>query len=300
MAKTGKKTKAHSGRALHIGLNAVSPAHYDGWSGPLGACEFDAHDMAALATSKGMSSGTLLTTHATRKEVLSGIRAAAKALKSGDLFLLTYSGHGGQVDDEVNGDEDDGFDETWCLYDGQLLDDELYYELSQFASGVRVLVLSDSCHSGTVTRASVPSGVAAAGRSRMMPPDVARRTYEKNKAFYRKIQKATAALTKRKLPDPDTVLAGIAANPSLAKLVAKFKPAVILISGCQDNQTSLDGAKNGAFTEQVLAVWNNGGFQGSYVKFHADVRSALPASQSPNLFLLGKAAAFSREQPFTV
>jgi len=31
-----------------IGLNAVSAADYSGWDGPLAACEFDAHDMAAM------------------------------------------------------------------------------------------------------------------------------------------------------------------------------------------------------------------------------------------------------------
>ena len=47
MAK--KPTAARSARAmsLHIGLNAVDPKHYGGWSGPLAACEFDANDLAA-------------------------------------------------------------------------------------------------------------------------------------------------------------------------------------------------------------------------------------------------------------
>jgi hypothetical protein len=35
--------------SLHLGLNAVSAAAYEGWTGPLAACEFDANDMAALA-----------------------------------------------------------------------------------------------------------------------------------------------------------------------------------------------------------------------------------------------------------
>ena len=47
------KTKAMS---LHIGLNAVNPTDYAGWSGPLSACEFDANDMAAIARSSGMKS----------------------------------------------------------------------------------------------------------------------------------------------------------------------------------------------------------------------------------------------------
>ncbi len=127
-AKTpNKKAKALS---LHMGLNGVSGAAYGGWDGPLAACEFDAHDMAALAKSRGMKPTVLITKKATRNATLSGIRAAAKALQSGDFFFLTYSGHGGQVPD-VNGDEADKKDETWCLFDGQLIDDELYAELEQ-------------------------------------------------------------------------------------------------------------------------------------------------------------------------
>src|SRR5438309_443956 len=188
-AKSGGKAKAI---ALHIGLNGVSAAAYSGWDGPLAACEFDANDMAAIARSKGMQSTVLLTKKATRGAVLGAMRSAAKSLGSGDLFLLTYSGHGGQVPD-VSGDEDDKKDETWCLYDGQLIDDELYFELSGFAAGVRILVLSDSCHSGTVTRAMPPmmspsTGANGHQRPKMMPPAVAMRTYREHQAFYDKLQ----------------------------------------------------------------------------------------------------------------
>ena len=150
-AAAAAAASAPKAMSLHIGLNAVNPGAYSGWDGPLAACEFDAHDMAAIAKSRRMKSTLLLTRKATRANALAAMRAAAKALKSGDLFFLTYSGHGGQVPD-VDGDEPDRQDETWCLFDGQLIDDELYFELSRFAAGVRILVLSDSCHSGTVTR----------------------------------------------------------------------------------------------------------------------------------------------------
>ena len=302
MAKTSRSAgKKGRGVSLHIGLNEVSAAHYDGWTGPLAACELDAKDMAAVAKASGASPTILLTKKATRDNILAAIQAAAGSLKSGDLFVLTYSGHGGQVPDEVKGDEDDNNDETWCLFDGQLLDDELYYELSRFARGVRVLVFSDSCHSGTVTRAAPPLGVGGAARSKMMPPGVGRRTYEQNKTFYDGIQKSIAKKTRNKpVADPDSVLAQIATNPRLTRIVEQFRPAVILISGCQDNQTSLDGDRNGAFTEQVLRVWDEGAFLGSYVKFHGEIRRGLPASQTPNLFLLGKAAGFAKQQPFSV
>ena len=51
------KTPVANSRAmsLHIGLNSVSPKHYEGWSGPLAACEFDANDMEAIAKSQGIA-----------------------------------------------------------------------------------------------------------------------------------------------------------------------------------------------------------------------------------------------------
>jgi hypothetical protein len=292
--------------SLHLGLNLVSAAAYEGWEGPLAACEFDARDMAAIATAKGMKPTVLLTKKATRSAVLAGMRSAARALKAGDLFFLTFSGHGGQIPD-ANRDEADGKDETWCLYDGQLIDDELYYELSRFAAGVRVLVFSDSCHSGTVTRARNPPPPPPGQRSKMMPAAVGQRVYAAHQAMYDRLQADVAlraAAARKAAPvDPDAALAQLAVTGPSGQaqvLVGPFKPAVLLISGCQDNQTSMDGDHNGAFTEQLLRVWNHGAFDGNYANLHARVRSLLPATQSPNLFTLGPAAAFVKQAPFTV
>ena len=151
-----------TGLSLHIGLNAVDPKQYSGWSGVLGACEFDAKDMQALARKQGFKPTLRLTKSATRNKVLGDLKTAAAKLKKGDIFFLTYSGHGGQVPNTGNDFEPDGSDETWCLYDGELIDDELFAALATFAAGVRIFVLSDSCHSGTVLRAL---GMAALGRS---------------------------------------------------------------------------------------------------------------------------------------
>ena len=190
------------GLALNIGLNAVNPRSYEGWSGELDAVQGRTYnDMRDIGRSQNFTVQTLLTKRATRSAVLGGMQKAAKALKSGDLFFLTYSGHGGQLPDR-NGDEPDAQDETWCLYDGELVDDELYTALGRFARGVRVLVLSDSCHSGSVTQevfysAHVrPALTGTPGRSdeppryRAMPRDVALRTYRAHRAIYDRLQKS--------------------------------------------------------------------------------------------------------------
>ena len=273
------------GIALTLGLNAVDPKHYGGWSGELNACEADAEDMASIAKGKKFQVTKLLTKKATRARMVAQINKAAKTLKSGDLFLLTYSGHGGQLPD-MNNDEPDGQDETWCLYDGEFADDELYALWRKFRAGVRILVFSDSCHSGTVTKLAYYQGTARGMgvtsrevRYRFMPPDVALRTYRKNKAFYDRILKAKVPQEKQ---------------PAV-------KATVLLISGCQDNQLSADGDFNGLFTAQLLKVWKNGSFKGDYRKFHKDIVKRMPPDQTPNYYRVGATnPKFEVQKPFTV
>ena len=71
-------------------------------------------------------------------------------------------------------------------------------------------------------------------------------------------------------------------------MLPKTSPAkVVLISGCQDDQTSLDGDVNGAFTESFLKVWDNGGFSGNYSELREAVVSQIRSSQLPGLFYYG-------------
>src|SRR5204863_140716 len=83
----------------------------------------DANAMELVAKAGLYETHKLLTRDATAENVLENIGKAAQKLISGDMFVLTFSGHGGQIDD-VNGDELDGLDETWGLYDRMLVDDE--------------------------------------------------------------------------------------------------------------------------------------------------------------------------------
>lgn len=266
--------------SLHIGLNKVDPGHYEGWSGPLLACEFDAKDMSQLATSKSFTPTQLLTKTATRKAVTDKIADAATKLSADGIFFITYSGHGGQVPDK-NSDEPDGRDETWCLYDGQLLDDELYYAFGQFAAGVRILILSDSCHSGSMAKAKrleeLPSDPQH--RPRAMPLDIVTRTYYAHQKFY------DAISSDKKLKDAED----------------KVKATALLISGCQDSQFSMDGPFNGAFTATLKYVWNGGKFRGNYRKFHETIMSNMSPDQVPNYYLVGAPnRAFEKQTPFTV
>lgn len=259
--------KLKKGMALTIGLNAVDPYHYDGWSGYLAACENDAIDYAEIAKSKNFQVKTLLTKEATRENVINEISKATTTLEAGDFFMLSYAGHGGQIPD-LNGDEEDKMDETMCLYDGQLIDDELNAQFAKFAKGVRVLVFSDSCHSGTVVRNALKSAEIETpqARYRKMPIGIGMRVYSKNNTFYDKI------LT----------------DENLAHAEDNIKASVLLISGCQDNQLSSDGDGNGLFTSQLLCVWNNGVCDRNYRQFYDEICKLMPRYQIPNYYHTGK------------
>jgi hypothetical protein len=79
----------------------------------------------------------------------------------GDMIYIHYSGHGTYVEDK-NGDEIDGYDEALYLYDGVLIDDDLNAILQTVPNGVTVVLLLDSCFSGSATRDP--------HRIRFMPP----------------------------------------------------------------------------------------------------------------------------------
>lgn len=275
-----------SGFSLHIGLNRFDPAHYGNNSGALRGCESDARGMQGIANALGYSSKLLLSEDATRTNVISSIESATSKIKSGDVFLLTYSGHGGRVPDESE-DEDDDWDETWCLFDGQFIDDELYRLLLNLAPASRCIVVSDSCHSGTMTKAVYEFLAAkfvkgtAEDRVKSLSPSQAAEVYQRNKELYDKLRKQIGAVK-----DSD--------------LKAQLNASVILLSGCQDNEFSYDGPVNSAFTARLLAVWDNGKFAGTYRMFHQAIAAGL-TRQNPNLSPLGAGVQAQLEKkPFKI
>lgn len=279
--------------SLSIGLNAVDPQSYDGeWNGALACCEKDARDVNSIAAVLGYDKKELLLTkNATRENVLNNLNAFSGELKFGDYLLIYYSGHGGQVTDE-NGDEDDELDETWCLYNGELIDDEIYAALSQFESGVRIYVLSDSCHSGTVIKAAVrkssPDYLDKRNLIKSMPANVAIASNMKRKKFYEKIQKDIR----------------IKKDNNVSKEGEwNIKASVKLLSGCQDNQesgASPDAFHNSDFTDRVLLIWKGGSFKNTYENFHSRIISSMPPDQTPKVFTIGpQDPDFDRQSPFT-
>ncbi len=135
--------------AICIGWTAVDSTSPDfaGWDGDCPGCDLDAETVAKWAKQYAFDSITELhNEQATWGKLQDCVLYNVKDLKPNDLVLLSMSGHGTQLKDD-DGDEADGMDEAICTWDKIVRDDELLKLLYKFPSGLRVVLISDQCHS---------------------------------------------------------------------------------------------------------------------------------------------------------
>lgn len=259
------------GFSLIIGLNKVNPKYYAGWTGELDQPVNDASATYKVAKAAGFETKLLLNDEATREQVIYEIQNAAQKLNAGDIYFVYYSGHGGQVPD-LDGDEDDGKDETWCLYNGQLIDDEIHYMLTAFKAGVRIVVFSDSCHSGTIIKALPWEDQELVEKA--LPYEYIQKTFDQNQDFYVQISEK---------------LQKVHAND------IEVLASVLQISGCQDYESSLAFRNDtySLFTTELLKCIEEQKM--SYQQLHESITTLieerlknLGRRQRPNLFLTGK------------
>lgn len=143
-------------RAVMIGIN------YVGQQGELSGCHNDVKNMTAYLKDKhGFEDRNIKILmddgyhqSPTYSNIMNAYRNVVRESAKGDTVFLHYSGHGGRKED-LNGDEDDGFDETLIPVDfqsaGQIVDDVLCDQLvKKMPQGVLATSLMDCCHSGTV------------------------------------------------------------------------------------------------------------------------------------------------------
>jgi len=231
-------------KAVCVGIN-----NYPGIFNDLKGCVNDAKDWSALLQGRGFTVSMMLDSQATKANVKAALQGLVNSTNAGDIAVFTYSGHGTQVTDRSS-DEADRYDEAICLYDGNVIDDELRTILQSIHPQATLVIISDSCFSGSVTRLAGEKAIP-----RFIPPTV-----------------STAGRTARRsflLPEADM--------------------PEILLSGCSDSEYSydaeFDGRPNGAMTALAIQVIKQNP-DATYREFFAGLRALLPSDdypQSPQL-----------------
>jgi metacaspase-1 len=270
--------------ALCIGIN-----NYPGTDMDLQGCVNDAEDWAAELGKRGYSVQTLLDSAATKKGMTAKMRSILGDARNGDSVVFTYSGHGTYAPD-LDNDEADGFDEALCPYDireaGALLDDEIHTIFAARKPGVSLLLISDSCHSGTVTRAAKDETDIEGPKPRFMPMGNWLSDDRLPKRRDGSVAPSVAVTA------GDSPFRGVLAQPE----------GDLLLAGCAEgpNNFSYDakigGRFNGAFTAYALKTLKTLAASKTYADWHAAIRKYLPSAsypQSPQIF--GDAGARNRK-----
>lgn len=237
-------------KALCVGINDYP---YDG--SDLNGCVNDAKAWADLLVDNYGFARTdvrlMLDSEATKANIMAVLRDLVTGSKSGDMLVFTNSSHGTYVEDK-NGDEE-MYDEAMCPYDcadNLIVDDELRDLFTKLQKGVSLTVISDSCFSGTVTRAAVSEVFPG-----MRTPDD------------RRVRFLNPALMGR----------AILENPFKAKPKGKTKYPEskmkdTLLSGCTDREYSYDarigGEYHGAMTYFALQAIKEANYQITFQQLH--------------------------------
>lgn len=153
-------------RALLIGISNYPQDGVDAWQNIHGAN--DVNLLSPTLRKQGFKTKVLTNKSATAKEVRNNLSEFIKSCKQGDIVYLHFSCHGQPVED-MDGDEEDGWDEALIPIDAQkvyqkgkytgenhILDDELHKYLNSLRTKVGqkgfVYVVIDACHAGSSYR----------------------------------------------------------------------------------------------------------------------------------------------------
>lgn len=163
-----KTVEAKTKKALLIGISDYGNANEDPnkWANISGAN--DVMLLTPLFYEQGFDVTSLVDAYATHAGITQALKKLAEDSKNGDVVYIHFSMHG-QPFEDLNGDEEDGWDEALIpvdaqmlylegVYDGRnhLLDDELEVYFNDIRHKIgrkgQLYVILDACHSGTASR----------------------------------------------------------------------------------------------------------------------------------------------------
>ncbi|KIH86412.1 metacaspase [Sporothrix brasiliensis 5110] len=283
---TGKR------KALLIGIN------YIGTDNALRGCINDVHNVSNFLMQRQnykREDMVILTDdqqdpvlRPTRANILRAMAWLVQGAQPNDALFLHYSGHGGQTED-LDGDEDDGYDETIYPVDfkqaGMIVDDEIHnIVVKPLQPGVRLTAIFDSCHSGSAM--DLPYIYSTKGV--LKEPNLAE---EAGKGLLGAVMAyAQGNLAGVATSIFDFARTAVKGDGAYKKTVqTKTSPAdVVMWSGSKDDQTSADatiasqatGAMSWAF---ITAITQNP--QQSYLQLLNSIRDVLQSkyTQKPQL-----------------
>jgi metacaspase-1 len=244
-------------RAVLVGVNRYRIPGAD-----LRGCVPDVKNMSKLLQRQyefGEGDISILTDFdATKKAIEEAIAGLIKGGRRGDVLLVHYSGHGSNVPDN-NGDEADNRDEILCPTDldwyDPLRDDWLRNVFDGLGDGVSLTVITDSCHSGTITRAIEPPDAPLIERYLPSPWDLA--AVESGRSLT-----GTTRGTLHQAPESERK----------ARDIVPVDIPEVLISGCRADQTSADAAIGdgfaGALTYNLVEALTESDTPPSYRELH--------------------------------
>lgn len=162
----------------------------------------------------------LIDKQATKEGIVSALEKLQSKITKGDIIVIHYSGHGQQIFDD-NGDEVDGKDESIIPYDAfarysdaykgenHLRDDQIGNIIINFRNKLgksgQLLVLFDSCHSGTMSRGG---GKVRGGQATFAPEGWKGKTDDKNSEGSDMLEKAFVTSD----TSPFVMISGASAN----------------------------------------------------------------------------------------
>ena len=286
------------GYSIHIGINTTNPDVYNNLPS-LKAAVNDAKWWQKYAEELDYETLLLTDQEAQSGKILSEIEQRAQTMQPGDIILITYSGHGGTFPNEKPSHLDtESMDQTWCLYDRQLIDDELYEAFKSFKEGTRILIVSDSCHSGTVTKDI--ETMESPGKINLT--EVLIDGIEQSQT--------SRGFANRKLPaevekdiltrDYTSIYVPIQEKFKYKSKRSEVKASVKLLAACQDDQSTYDGEKYGLFTGTLNKLFLQDGFSGNAREIIAKIKKYYTFPH-PNCFEYGSVIeSFDKGFPFAI